>query len=73
MESIRQFLMGKRKGHGVSGLAYWIKVVADLAENDVENKGRPRMRELVSEQRAAGLNISSWEPNMTRSEWSVDY
>ena len=58
VNAIRQFLTKKSKGHGTAGLNSWKEVGVNLIENCVEPDCGSQMRQLVAEQRAAGLNVS---------------
>lgn len=62
LDCIRRFLTGKRKGHGIAGLNNWIKVVLTLNER---RDSWPQIRELIAEQRAAGLDVSLQQPAYT--------
>ena len=71
--TIRQFLIGRRKGHGIVGLNDWKKVVLHVAEKNWEENVMLQMQVLVSEQRAAGLDVdmclSRWASSICWSEW----
>ncbi len=58
VNAIRQFLTRKREGHGIEGLNSWAEVVVNVIDNCVEPDCGSQLRELVAEQRAAGLNVS---------------
>ncbi len=70
IKTIRQFLTGKRKGHGIVGLNDWKKVVVRVAENNGEENAMSQMRDLAREQRAAGLDVHTHGESVAWSEWN---
>ena len=59
-DCIREFLVGRRKGHGVAGLSNWAKVVLTAYKR---SRSWQQTWAVVKEQQDSGLNVSLVEPN----------
>lgn len=62
-DCIREFLMGKRKGHGIEKLSCWIKVVLTSYRGKDPSRNWKKTLEVVKEQQEAGLDVFLVEPD----------